>query len=243
MTPYFADDLVQLYHGDARDVLPQLLRAGVVADLLLTDPPYGISEEGSTARGPKGDRNRDFFEADRDLDEARVLAVDVAMLSGLLLAPSASVYWWTGHSVFGPLEEYYRARGWETRPIAWHKPNAPPPMPGCFPGGIELCLHAYRPARTWNGGTHHAHLRAAKLDRASKHDHPNEKPMPVLEPLILWSSTPQALVLDPFAGSGSTLIAARAIGRRAVGIEQDERWCRRAALRLEQAALPLGTVA
>lgn len=239
MKPYFADDLVQLYHGDAREVLPQLHREGVVADLLVTDPPYGISEEGATACGPKGDRNRDFFETDRDLDEAIVLSVDVAMLSRLLLADHASVYWWMGHSVFGAVEKYYRARGWETRPAAWWKPNAPPPMPGCFPGGIELCLHAYRPGRTWNGGTHHAHFRANKLDRSSKADHPNEKPLQVLEPLITWSSAPGGLVLDPFAGSASTLIAARALGRRAIGIEESERWCKRAAIRLAQGALPL----
>ncbi len=239
MTPYFELGSVRLFLGDAREVLPALYRAGVTADLLLTDPPYGISEEGSMARGPKGDRNRDFFGCDYDVASVIALVQDVAALCAPHLSPEASVYWWSGHSVFGALEAYYRARGWETRPLVWHKPNSPPPMPGCFPSGIEQCLHAYRSGRVWNGGAHQAHIAHNKLDRESPTEHPTIKPLAVLEPLILWSTLPGGFILDPFAGTGSTLVAARALGRRAVGIELEERWCEHAARRLSQDVLPL----
>lgn len=238
MKPYFDDGVVTLYHGDAREVLPALFRAGVVADLLIADPPYAISKKGSKARGPKKDRNRDFLDTDYDVDATRALCVDAAALSGLMLAPHASVYWWTGHAVFGELEHYYRARKWETRPACWWKPNAPPPMPECFPGGIELLFHAYREGRTWNNLAQHAHFAERKLDRELITDHPNEKPLAVIGPLVEWSTKPGALVLDPFAGSGSTLVAARALDRRAIGIELKERWCELAARRLSQAILP-----
>jgi site-specific DNA-methyltransferase (adenine-specific) len=67
--------------------------------------------------------------------------------------------------------------------------------------------------------------------------HPTEKPLGILAPLIAYSCPPGGAVLDPFAGSGSTLEAARASGRHAIGIEADERYCEVAARRLSQGDL------
>ena len=72
--------------------------------------------------------------------------------------------------------------------------------------------------------------------------HPCEKPVQMLEDMIRTSTCPGDLVLDPFAGSGSTLVAARNLGRRAVGIEKDERYCEQIARRLDQYALDFGGV-
>lgn len=69
--------------------------------------------------------------------------------------------------------------------------------------------------------------------------HPCEKPLPLMRHMIETSSRPGELILDPFAGSGSTLVAAAQEGRRAVGIEKDERWCEHAANRLSQGTLEL----
>jgi site-specific DNA-methyltransferase (adenine-specific) len=67
--------------------------------------------------------------------------------------------------------------------------------------------------------------------------HPTEKPLGILDPLIRYACPPGGLVVDPFAGSGSTLDAARQSGRRAVGIEADERYLEAAARRLQQTTL------
>lgn len=74
--------------------------------------------------------------------------------------------------------------------------------------------------------------------------HPCEKPQQMLRHMVEASSRPNGLILDPFAGSGATLIAAAQSGRRAVGIEKDERWCEHAANRLAQGTLDIfGTAA
>lgn len=65
-------------------------------------------------------------------------------------------------------------------------------------------------------------------------EHPTQKPVEVIDPLLGYSCPPDGIVLDPFAGSGSTLAAARALGLTAIGIEIDERYCEIAAKRLDR---------
>lgn len=69
--------------------------------------------------------------------------------------------------------------------------------------------------------------------------HPTQKPIGILTPLLRYSCKPGGTVLDPFMGSGSTLIAAKALGLRAVGIEIEEKYCEIAAKRLAQGVLDL----
>jgi site-specific DNA-methyltransferase (adenine-specific) len=67
--------------------------------------------------------------------------------------------------------------------------------------------------------------------------HPTQKPVEIITPLIEYSCPADGMVLDPFMGSGTTLVAARQLGRRAIGIEVEEKYCAAAVKRLRQQAL------
>jgi site-specific DNA-methyltransferase (adenine-specific) len=73
----------------------------------------------------------------------------------------------------------------------------------------------------------------------SAREHPTEKPVSLLRYLVEKHSPDAGLVLDPFMGAGSTLVAAKRCGRRSIGVELNEHYCEIAAKRLEQEVLPL----
>ena len=101
----------------------------------------------------------------------------------------------------------------------------------------ELLIHAWRTGAKWTGGGGIADvLRFASIQQPDR-VHPVDKPLPLLGALIVPDDRPGDLVLDPFMGGGGTLVAAKSLGRRAVGIEIEERYCEIAALRCAQEVL------
>ena len=123
---------------------------------------------------------------------------------------------------------------------AWVKPDAMPQMSGDRPAvGFEPCTicHATGPMR-WNGGGHQAvwTYGTAKINRP---DHPCPKPEPLMRELVAQFTDPGELILDPFAGSGTTGVAAKRLGRRCILIEREEKYCEIAVRRLAQGALNL----
>jgi DNA modification methylase len=228
--PYYEDGSVTLYHGDCREALLTIRAESV--DLVLTDPPYGISyNSGRSAHGPiAGD--------DGSLDVLEALSLALTRLR-----PMRHFY------VFGPFDLSQLTTG-TTTGLIWDK---------CKHGGGDLTLpwgtsHESLTFGVWarfasqkgTGATAARMRRGSVLRYPTVNNgrgakvHPTEKPVPLLRELIESSSRFGETVLDPFAGAGSTLIAAALEGRRAIGIELEERYCEVIAKRLTGGAHNFG---
>ena len=239
--PCECKDHCTIYHGDCREILPDLPHP--TADLILTDPMYGVSMPGVVHQhmDGNGSRNLDFFPEDTP-SNAMSLALDVCDPRWRCYDPDASFYVWCGHKQFGQLVSQFETAGLVTRFLVWSKKCPPPAPPGSgWPSGAELCVFAYpKKGRTWTHRGKSTPLSNVIVGDSFRHgqpgkvDHPTQKPLRVFMPLIVASSNEGDLVLDPFMGSGTTLRAAKDLGRRAIGIEIEEKYCEIAAGRLKQ---------
>ncbi|KKL96504.1 hypothetical protein LCGC14_1843760 [marine sediment metagenome] len=230
MKPYYQDDAVTIYLGDCREVLPLL---GPV-DLVLTDPPYGV-------RWQSNHRAQKFAEIEGDTGtDAAVEAIALALP---LLRTYRHIYVF-GRYDFGGLPV--------TAPVEliWDK-GTPSGGDTASPWGkaheyIQFMSYVPSKANVRKGyGKLSARLRKGsvisvhRITGAAVTRHPTEKPVLLLRQMIESSSLIGDTVLDPFAGVGSTLVAAVVEGRKAIGIEIEERYCEIAAQRMSQAVLPL----
>jgi site-specific DNA-methyltransferase (adenine-specific) len=245
VTPYFADGQVQLFLGDCREVLPAL---GLRADLVVADPPYGETSL-------KWDRWPDGWPAVvAEVADAMWCCGSLRMFlryrdefAGWRL--SQDVVWAKNTAVGRAADRFRRAheqvalwfRGsWPDvykdpqRVVSNVKTNSRrrPPEPD------KGVVADYQSTMPWvDDGTR---LMTSIIYAANLHgreSNPTAKPIPLLSPLIAYSCPPGGLVVDPFAGSGSTLVAAKLLDRRAVGIEADEAQLESAARRLSQGVL------
>jgi DNA modification methylase len=215
VTPYYEHDGVTIYHGDCREILPVL-----TADLLLTDPPYGIGADSAMSRrggeqygraaAPKkqyASTNWDASPPARWLLEMAISRCKHAILFGgnyFDLGPARCVLVWdkqNGDNAFADCE------------LAWTNLDKP----------VRIKRHM------WNG--------MLRANQEARFEHPTQKPLDVIKWAINQAPADCGVILDPFMGSGTTLRAAKDLGRKAIGIDREERYCEIAAKRLSQEVL------
>lgn len=219
MTPYYAQDGIEIYHADCMDYLGQFMdtrQVGRAFDLLLTDPPYGID---AAKRGTIGTSKQalvtDYGASDWDNKPHH---------EGLALARTIT----RNQIIFGG--NYYHlppARCW----LIWDKDNTGD-FADCEMAWTNLDKAVRRIIYRWNG------MLQQPGRPKEKRQHPTQKP----EAVMVWAlqhAPNVSTVLDPFMGSGTTLVAAKRLGKHAVGVEREERYCEIAAERLRQGALPM----
>jgi site-specific DNA-methyltransferase (adenine-specific) len=233
--PYYADDAVTLYHGDCLDLLPML---GVEADVTITDPPYDANTH-AKALVNKGRRV-----AGPDIDFEAFTTDDLR--ASLALCASVTRRWVIATVDYRHAVTFHDAPPDGLRLLrigVWTKPNPMPQVSGDRPGqGWESIafLHKTDVRPTWNGGGRSS---VWHLPADGNQGHPTAKPLVMVREWVRLFTDPGALVLDPFAGSGTTLRAAKDEGRRAVGVELQARYCDVAAARLAQDVLDFGGAA
>jgi site-specific DNA-methyltransferase (adenine-specific) len=245
-TPYFedADAGITLYLGDMREVLPAL---GLQADLVVADPPYAETSlawdrwpDGWPALAATVASSMWCFGSMRMFLDRRDEFADWKLSQDIV---------WEKHNGSGFAADRFR-RVHETV-THWYRGNwasvhhqTPRFATEFDPKDRSVSASAARVPHTGTIGAHRYEDDGLRLARSVyRHPsvrrglHPTEKPTPVLTRLIEYACPPGGLVLDPFAGSGSTLDAARQSGRRAVGVEISEAYCEAARLRLSQLTL------
>ena len=222
MKPYYEDDAVTLYHGDCLEVTDWL-----EADVLVTDPPYGRAwRQGDTGKGRGWASDRHSGIANDATTAARDGALTLwgdsrpgVMFGDLLLPP--------------PLG---------TKHVLIYDKGNDAGFTGAIGGYRRNAEAIYLIGRHGSGlGGRSAILRtnaSAGGNLARTTGHPHTKPLDVMHQII--EHAPPGVVADPFAGSGSTLVAARNLGRRAIGVELEERYCEVIAKRLSQGVLDFG---
>ena len=208
MTPYYEHAGVTIYCADCRDVLPTLGEF----NLLLTDPPYGIGAARAGYYGEGGlASQRDY--GDRPWDDS---PVDHEVILEAIRMCSHAIVWGGHHYLLGTArcflvwdKEIEDSLDYSQAELAWTNLDR----------AVRLVRHQ------WKG-----FIRVGKEPRY----HPTQKPLSVLKWAIKQAPETCESILDPFMGSGTTLRAAKDLGRRAVGIEIEERYCEIAAKRMSQ---------
>ena len=215
MKPYYADDSVTLYHGDCRKITEWL-----AADVLVMDPPYGIGWSIGQNNAAKS-KAHSGIQNDQDTscrDEALRMWGD---RQGIVFGAWGA-----------PFPLYKQA-------LVWRKP---------VDAGVVGSTTRYRRDTELIFLIGSWPIRPSSRSSVLETDfgkarylngHPHAKPTKLMEELLEWTT---GLVADPFAGSGSTLVAAKAMGRKAIGVELDEAYCELIAKRLAQDVLDFGEV-
>ncbi len=228
MKPYYQDDQVTLYHGDCLEITEWL-----AADVLVTDPPYGVdwaaNPNWTNATGGGGHRSsgnalniaNDKDTASRDA-ALRMWGTKKAVVFGDVLKhrPPSPVHMMIYAK---PVDAGIRgARAGRRRDIE-----------GIYllGAGWEVGVGGKSSVLTTGGRV------AGPRGMAYRAGHPHAKPVDLLEELV---GLADGCIADPFAGSGSTLVAARNLGRKAIGVELEERYCELIAKRLDQMCLDFG---
>lgn len=232
MTPYYEDELVTLYHGRCEDVLPAIETGSVSA--LITDPPYGIDYRSNSR---KATEKFDRIASDKAIDAGWFMDAWRTVRDG------GAAYVATRWDVFPQWVDAMRGQAECRNVIVWSKGGGGMgDLAGDFSPEHKFLMylpkgrHVLRGKRTSNVWT-------IPKDPPGSYEHPTQKPVSLLSRAISKSTDHGDLVLDPFAGSGSTLRAAKDAGRRAIGVEVERRYCDVVVRRLRQETLDLGGAA
>ncbi len=208
MKPYYEHAGITIYHGDCREVLPTL-----EFDVLLSDPPYGISHPTNYAERGRGNLAP-------CTDYAPVFADDDPFDPMHLMTPAQTILWGANYYA----DKLAPVSGWlvwnKERPHELDQATAELAWTNCVKG-VRVFNHL------WNG-----------MMRASENDaplvHPRQKTVALMQWALSLRRILSGTICDPNRGRGSNLVATKNLGRRAIGIEIEEKYCEIAAKRLSQ---------
>lgn len=252
MTPYYQDDLVTIYHGEALAVLDDLESASV--DGIIADPPYS---SGGMMRGDRMTKTGGKYGGFTFVDGVRHSTMSGAEFTGDNRDQRSYLYWsalWASECLrivrpggvvmafadwrqLPTTTDAIQLGGWVWRGVmVWDK-GVGRPMKGRPRNHVEFVV--WGSSGPMDGDDNPVYLSSLyRYPPPEDREHLTQKPVDLISDLSALVR-PRGVILDPFMGSGTTLVSAKATGRKAIGIELDERFCEIAAQRCSQEVLGL----
>jgi site-specific DNA-methyltransferase (adenine-specific) len=216
MKPYYDQSGIQIWHGDCRDIIPLLSEC----DCVITDPPYGL---GKLSGATSIERNRNAYASYDDTEDNIKEIIIPALL--LALAHTGG-----GRGLITPGAKCC---------FLYPRPNViggffQPAAVGMNPWGFASFNPGLYYGKDPHQGRHITPTMVTLTGMASDDRHPCAKPYKAMTWMVTKGTVEGETILDPFMGSGTTLLAAKNLGRKAIGVEIEERYCEVAASRLQQ---------
>lgn len=248
LVPYYEYGGISIYCGDCREILPLLPKV----DAVITDPPYGETALGWDARVPDWTKYAAMVASSMWVFGSLRMFMEMAANVELGDWKRSQEVIWEKHNGSGfhadkfrrvhELVVHFYRNEWSA---IWKEPQVThnaqkrtvrsKTKPAHFNPADNRCTYS-----SVDGGPL---LMRSVIRVHSCHgyaEHPTQKPLGIIEPLIRYSVPPQGILADPFMGSGSTLVAAKNLGRQAIGIDISEENCATAVRRLRQDVFDFG---
>jgi len=210
--------------GDSTDIKQvERLMDGEKADMVFTDPPYNVASDFKNFASDVSKSMNDLKNSEWD----KGFSLSDFIKTIPTVCDGGAVYVWTSHFLFGEGIALLGGVCDFSSYLVWSKPNPMPSLSKRHPTwNTELCLYGTIGSdRIVNFPENGHFLSCREVVKKSDGSHPTQKPIELIEPLLVFSSGSNALVYDGFLGSGSTLIACEKTNRKCYGMELDPHYC------------------
>ena len=235
--PIYDRDGITIYNADCLDVLPI-----IEADVLISDPDYGV---GINYTKRASGINANEVDGPGSLKAEDADALLAAMLNSVRVRKPSGLLFWSGSVArLDAFKSTVEMSGWRRHHMGiWYKPNGAGPSGNGLARRFEPWFWVVqgdgKPQRDGEWGFLPDCIDISRVVPGHNEacDHPTQKPLELMRRLMLFFTKPDDIVLDPFMGSGTTLRAAKDLGRRAIGIELNRDYCDIAIQRMSQGVL------
>lgn len=211
-------ELNKLYLGDCSDVLKNIDNKSI--DLVVIDPPYKITQ--GKSGGAFGKDKRDYHGEISELTDG----INNSILDELCrIMKKINIYIWCNKNQLGQFISFFESKGCFTELLTWHKTN---PVPTCNEKYLSdteyLLFFKEKGVKIYGTYATKKKFYVTQTNKSDKklYNHPTIKPLEITQNIITNSSLPNDIVLDCYAGSGTSCVGARNLGRNFIGIEKDQ---------------------
>lgn len=219
MTPYYSDNFVDIYNCDCQEILKEIPDV----DCVITDPPYELNN---------GGHGKHCLTSIKKIATGLTAIEKGFNINILNLIRSPQWFVFCSNKQIANLMSYFQSQ-YITTLLIWHKYNSVPFSNGVWRSDCEFIVHARKKGAYFKGDAE-LKRKVKSIPLVCKQLHPTQKPECLIDDYIKIGTSKGFFILDPFMGSGTSLVCAKRLGRYAIGIEKEEKYCEIAAKRCSQ---------